>query len=179
MRESKETGIFSASGQGRGLAAISLAVILMLAGCARVSQKAGALWEGISGEKKDEKTETREEALRRRGYRSLRDEIFLDQPQVSPASVARGGTLKQEMRYSILSPDADKSFTVTEVIVLTGEGLQLELSREGKERAQGTHVSGFQFTLPRDIMPGDYQLTTSVITGRESRSTAAKFRVKR
>jgi len=163
----------------RSMALVLLVVMVLLTGCTRVSQKAGDLWEGITIERKEEKGETRDEAIRRLGYNGKKDEIILDTPQIKPSTVSRGGKVRQELRYTVLSPDAGKSFTVTEVIVMSGEGLQLELARSEKERAQGGHVSSFQFALPRDIMPGEYQLITSVISGKESRKATAKFKVKR
>ena len=70
------------------------------------------------------------------------------------------------------------NLNVLEVIVISGEGLKIELSRKKLERAQGNQVSTFQFKTPKGLPPGEYQLITTVTYGKESRKTTSRLRVK-
>ena len=63
------------------------------------------------------------------------------------------------------------------IIVISGEGLKIELSRKKFERAQGNQVSTFQFK--RTAPPGEYRLITTVPYGKESGKTIVHLRVTR
>jgi hypothetical protein len=65
-----------------------------------------------------------------------------------------------------------------EVIVISGEGLKIELARKKLERTQGNQVSTFQFKTPKQLPPGEYQLITTVTYGKESGKTIGRLRVK-
>jgi hypothetical protein len=62
------------------------------------------------------------------------------------------------------------------IIVISGEGLKIELSRKKLERALGNQVSTFQF---KRTAPGEYRLITTVPYGKESGKTIVHLRLTR
>jgi hypothetical protein len=62
------------------------------------------------------------------------------------------------------------------IIVISGEGLKIELSRKKLERALGNQVSTFQF---KRTAPGEYRLITTVPYGNESGKTIVHLRLTR
>lgn len=146
--------------------AISLIIVAVaLSGCSKASQKAGDLWDSIKGDKKGEQKE-------------IKDEIILEKPVLKPTVISPGKTVQQELKYSILSAKTGK-LKVTEVIVLSGNGLKIELSRKVHMKLKGDHTSTFQFIVPKDLPTGQYELLTSIMFEKESKNTSGSFRLKR
>ena len=107
----------------------------------------------------------------------LKGEVTIDKPVISPAAVSPGGTIRQELKYS-LSAERIGKLKVLEVIVVTGKDLKMELSRKETEKVQDDQVSTFQFKVPKGLPPGDYQLITTISAGKKSKSATGSFRVK-
>jgi hypothetical protein len=186
----------------RKLAIGFVIIVVSLSGCSKASQKAGDLGNSIGENKNEEQQETQdigspktdgvvkkdepilEKPLSKPAAASAKDravkkdDLILEKPVLKPAVASAGGTVHQELKYSLFSVKKGK-LKITEVIVLSGKGLKLELSKKVLERMPGDHVSTFQFTLPRDLPSGDYQLITSVSFGKERKNKTVRFRVKR
>jgi hypothetical protein len=97
---------------------------------------------------------------------------------IHPPVVSAGETVRQELKYSISAPKTG-NLNILEVIVISGEGLKIELTRKKLERTQGNQFSTFQFKTPKGLPPGEYQLITTVTYGKESGKTTGRLRVKR
>jgi hypothetical protein len=155
MRESdKDNGIELSCSQKLTIALIIIAMALV--GCTRHDQKPDPVVEPVV----------------------MKDEINLGKPAISPSVVSVGASLRQELKYSVFAKKMGK-LKVSEVIVVSGKALKMELSRKESEIEQGEHVSTFQFKVPKGLPTGDYQLITTIAFGRENKNTTGSFRVKR
>jgi hypothetical protein len=119
----------------------------------------------------------REEAVRAYHYPGLRDEIIVEPPKLSPPTVNPGGKITREIKLTVLSPEKNKKFNVTETTTLSGSGLSIVLSRQESERPQGSHISTIHVTLPKDLPPGLYTLFTTVATEDRQVRQKGDFRV--
>ncbi|HNZ10898.1 MAG TPA: hypothetical protein P5249_04590 [Smithellaceae bacterium] len=81
------------------------------------------------------------------------------------------------MNYSISAEKTGK-IRFTEVIVVSGKAINMELSRKVLEKGNGNHVSSFQFKIPNGLPPGEYRLITNLIYGKSSRKATGRFTVK-
>jgi hypothetical protein len=178
---------------GRKIAIGFIVVAVILSGCSKASKKADDPWEGG---KKEELRETQDESSRKTDTTVKKDEsthkkpvpqpaadtvvkkdaIILARPVLSPAAASAGGTVRQELKYSVFSVKTG-TIKITEVIVLSGNGLQMELSKKVLEKMQGDNSSIFQFILPKDLPPGQYKLITSISFGKERKTATGSFRV--
>ena len=140
-------------------------VVFALSGCTKASQKAGDLWDSVRGKDKEEQKE-------------IDDEIKLEDPVIIPEVVYPRGIIKQELKYSIISGKEGK-LKVTEVIVLSGDDIKIELSRKVYQKLPGEHISVFKFTIPKDLPEGEYDLLTTIMFEKESGNTSGSFRLKR
>jgi hypothetical protein len=121
----------------------------------------------------------REEAARQYRYPGLRDELIVEAPKITPPIVNPGGTLTQELRVTLLSPQKEKAFKVMEVNTLSGEGLSLELHKKESAKSQGTYTSTIQIVLPGDLPQGQYTLITTVATEDQQVRQKGTFRVQK
>ncbi|MBA4417360.1 MAG: hypothetical protein C0392_05560 [Syntrophus sp. (in: bacteria)] len=155
---------------------ISIAcVLLILTGCADFKKKTGTFLGGDSGE---QPMDSRDEAIGKYNYKSIKDEIILGSPSIIPDVARIGDTITQTMQYVVLSPEKNKSFKVQEVVTLSGKGILLELSRKEIEKMQGTHTSTVQFTIPNGLARGSYKLITTISTAGMEKKQTGSFRVK-
>ncbi|MHB8137329.1 MAG: hypothetical protein ACYDGO_02955 [Smithellaceae bacterium] len=106
-----------------------------------------------------------------------KDMISVKKLLISPSSVSAGETLRRELRYSVSMEKAGK-LRFTEVIVISGRDMNMELSRKVLEKGRGNHVSSFQFKIPEGLPAGEYRLITNLIFGKDSRKATGRFRVK-
>lgn len=106
-----------------------------------------------------------------------KDRIMVKKLLISPSAVSAGGTLRREVKYSVSTAKSGK-LRFTEVIVISGKAINMELSRKELEKGKGDHVSSFQFKVPEGLPPGEYQLITNFTLGKSSRKATGRFRVK-
>ncbi len=121
----------------------------------------------------------REEAARRYRYQSLRDELIVEPQKLSAATVRPGERIAREVAFTLLSPQKEKRFKVTEILTLSGPGLTVELSRQESDRAQGLHTSTLQVMVPKDLPSGVYVLTTTIATEEQQMTQKANFQVEK
>lgn len=169
----------------RKLAMILLIAAIALFGCTRSVQKSDPISKPAA-EKPVQKSEPLSKPdvkpVQKPGPASKpdakKDGIILGKPVINPPVVSAGETVRQQLKYSVTAPETG-NLNILEVIVISGEGLKIELARKKLEKAQGNQVSTFQFRTPKGLPPGDYQLITTVTYGKESRKTIGPLRVKR
>lgn len=106
-----------------------------------------------------------------------KDMIFVKKLLISPSVVSAGETLRRELSYSVSAEKTGK-IRITEVIVISGKEINMELSRKVLEKGRGNHVSSFQFKVPEGLPAGEYRLITNLIFGKDSRKATGRFRVK-
>lgn len=106
-----------------------------------------------------------------------KDKITVKKLAIIPLALSAGGTLRRELKYSVSAAKAGK-IRFTEVIVISGKEINMELSRKELEKGKGDHVSSFQFKVPEGLPPGEYQLITNFMFGKNSRKATGRFRVK-
>lgn len=120
----------------------------------------------------------RDAAVLRYGHKGIEENIVVESPSIFPSEVSPGGTIRQEIRYGLLSENSDDRFIVTESVVVLIDNDPLELLNQQSEKEQGIHQSIIQITLPVDIMPGQYQLITTLSAGGIKRKVSVGFVVK-
>ncbi|MDD4357299.1 MAG: hypothetical protein PHN98_08620 [Smithellaceae bacterium] len=105
------------------------------------------------------------------------DKISVKKLSISPSVVSPGETLRRELRYYV-SPEKTGRIRFTEVIIISGKAVNMELSRKVLEKGRGNHVSSFQFKIPNGLPSGEYRLITSLIFGKARRKATGRFKVK-
>jgi hypothetical protein len=119
----------------------------------------------------------RSEAVRLHHYQALRDELIVGPPKLSAPTAKPGDKLTREVTFTLLSPQKEKQFRVTETVTLTGAGLAVELSKHDWEKPQGSHVSTIQVIVPKDLPPGVYTLITKIGTEEQQITKKTDFQV--
>jgi hypothetical protein len=164
---------------------ILLIAAMVLFGCTRSVQKSDPVSKPVvekQAQKSDSDSKPDVKPAQKRAPVSKpdakKDGIVFAKPVINPPVVSAGETFRQELKYSISAPKTG-NLNILEVIVISGEGLKLELARKRLERTQGNQVSTFQFKTPKGLPPGEYQLITTVTYGKESGKTIGRLRVKR
>jgi hypothetical protein len=71
-----------------------------------------------------------------------------------------------------------KEFEVGDVIVLSGPGLVVELSRKTYKKPQGSHISNLDFTVPPGLPPGSYKLISTIRAAGQEKQQGCNFIVK-
>jgi hypothetical protein len=137
------------------------------------------VWEKIKGRQFEKQTSTREEAAKSYGYKGLTDELIVEPPRINPTVVSPGDKVKQELQFTLLSPQEERRFKVTKIIDISIGKDTIELARKKSEMTQGTHISILQFVLPKDIEPGEYKIITSISIEKRSKIVHGSFKVKR
>jgi len=101
----------------------------------KVGEKIEAFWKKLKGETTEKQTGAREEAVKRYEYKGLTDEIIVERPVVTPSVVNPGDKVKQELQYTLLSPQEGKRFRVLESVVLSSSKDTIELIKRESEKA--------------------------------------------
>jgi len=120
----------------------------------------------------------RDEAIQKYAYQGNQDELFAEEPFISPKVVGKAETIKQIYKYAPLSPDKKKVFQIQEVIILSGKDLFIELSRKVFDKPQAIHTSTIQFVIPKDLPRGKYQIITTIYVDGSQKKLSGTFGVK-
>ncbi len=148
-----------------------------LAGCAGIRNMLGPSVLTAEEEAKKEDAKARSAAIREYRYQELRDELIVEKPRLSAPAVSRGGELLQEVKFTVLSPEGSKTFMVTETTILSGAGINMELSRKEGKRRQGSHESTLRIVIPKDLPLGEYTISTTIATDVQSYRQTSTFTV--
>ncbi len=153
-------------------------VLLNFTGCAEFQRRIDDLFGKTKKEQAYKQLDAREEAIQKYNYKGIMDEIFSENPVISPSIVTGEEKLTQSFQFAVLSPQKEKEFKISEVITLSGGNILIELSRKDSEKQQGVHVSTFEVVIPKDLPPGDYSLITTVNANGQKKTAIANFKVK-
>lgn len=120
----------------------------------------------------------RDAAILRYGYRGIEERLILETPIITPTEANPGDSIRQEIKFGLLSEGLDDRYIVKESVVIMIKNDSLELFRQESEKEQGIHLSVVQITLPKDISPGEYQLITTISAGGIKKTASANFIVR-
>lgn len=154
-------------------------IIFQTVGCASVQKDMTTFWDNLKATLSDKEGGSRGDAVQKYGYRGKHDEIFTEQPVVSPAVSKPGDSVRYESQYAVLSPQIDKRFVVSEIIVLTGGGDTTVLAKRKSEKLQGMHISTLQFDIPKDLDPGTYKIISTISSEGLKKTVQGEFVVRR
>lgn len=170
--------------------AVPILLIFLILGCVMVEKKGDTIatdpWKKIieffatlKGKTTEEQTDPREEAYRKYGPEGLKEGLIVEKLIITPEVVKPGDRVKQELQFALLAPDKEKRFNISETIILSSSKNTIELIRREMEKEQGIHLSTIEFTIPEDLDPGEYKLTTVLGIGEQKKSVSGKFILKR
>ena len=154
---------------------IAVLLQMTISGCATVHE----VWDKILGKQFEKQIRTREEAAKSYGYKGLTDELIVEPPIITPHVAGPGARVKQELQFTLLSPQEERRFQVTKIIDISIGKDTIELARRKSIMIQGTHIVMLQFVMPRDIEPGEYKITTSISTEKRRKIVHGSLKVKR
>jgi hypothetical protein len=121
---------------------------------------------------------SRDAALLRYGYKGIEENIIIESPIISPLEVSPGSTIRQEIRYGLLSENREDRLVVKEAVTILINNEPLELLNQQSEKEQGVHLSIVQITLPKDLAQGKYKLITTFSVNEIKKFVSATFVVK-
>lgn len=174
------SGETSQTTQGAAIGALAGGVLGAIVGgdtkSIAIGAAAGAAVGALVGHYQDKQVASRAEAARRYADANTR-RLEVEGASNQPAQIAAGGKVNSEVRYTVLAPQEGERFQVTESRSLVRGKDSFPLSKRQVDRAQGSHQSAFEFTLPKDIERGDYVLVTTLAAGGVSRSAQAPLRI--
>jgi len=161
---------------------IIISLVFFISGCATirhtledVEKKIADFWEKLKGEKTDEHVGTREEAAKKYEYKGLKEEIIVEPPIITPKVVKPGDIVKQELQYTLLAPQKEREFNVSETISLSSGKETFEIMERSSKKTQGIHLSTLKFTIPADLDAGIYTLITILSIGEQKKTVNGSF----
>lgn len=157
---------------------VLLLCIVQLAGCASVQKDMAAFFDKLNASQSGKQAGTREDAVLKYRYNGQREVIFAEPPVITPAVARPGDIIVSEFQYSVLAPQKNKSFLVSEVVILTSSRETMDLVKREAVKPQGTYVSTLQFTIPKDLDDGTYKIISSLSAGNVKRTVQGEFVVR-
>ena len=115
----------------------------------------------------DKQSAWRTEALRKQQTRD-EERLEIESVTLTPQEVRPGGTVDSVVQYTALSSRENAGFLITETCTLVGERESFQLARRQIARQRGTHTSRMRFTVPPDIVRGEYTLFVTITNGKHT-----------
>lgn len=171
-----EKGALIGTGAGAGLGAIIGHQSGHTAEGALIGGLVGALAGAVIGNYYDKKMATRAQAVQKYEYKPTESKLEIEDSSINPQYVAPGSSVEANVQYTLLAPVETQQMTVTETRTLLGKET-IKLSEKTFPRDQGTHLSTFKFTMPKDIEKGDYVLATTISDGKQAKTTKTPMTV--
>lgn len=164
------------SGLSRGLTCfVTIVIAVAITGCAPPVKV-----QPLVLPDKEAKIENQSAVPHENGYRGQKDELTMSSFTVKPTTVASGGKLSYQVKYTLSSSDSKREFKVINVITLSGPGgFLIELSRKTYKKPQGSHVSNLEFVVPPGLSPGSYKLTSTIKAAGQEKQQQCSFTVRR
>jgi len=158
-------------------------LLVNFSGCAPIEQAIKEWQEKIAKEtqekQKEKHTGAREVALQKYGPEGLKEGLIVESLVITPKIVKPGDRVKQELQFVLLATEEEKVFTISETIILSGNKDTFELLKRVSQKPQGIHLSTIEFTIPKDLSPGEYTLITILETGEKKRTVRGSFKVEK
>lgn len=120
---------------------------------------------------------TREEAIKKYGYKGSGVFMEIEDTSLVPNSASPGQTIQATVTYVLLSPAPPEKVKIIESRTLVGPVDSLLLSQRDVVRDQGSQSSSIKFTLPVDIAKGEYTLITSISDGSQTKVARSTLQV--
>ena len=116
------------------------------------------------GQALDKQVADRSAAAQRVAYvPSQGTRVEIQGSSVAPAPATAGTTVVSRVEYSVLAPTPGAMVALTEARYVQRDG-QTVMGPDQRQvsKAQGTHVSEYQFTIPQGTPPGPYTMLTVI-----------------
>ena len=94
-----------------------------------------------------------------------------------PQTVAPGAEVRLRTTYAVMAPDPQTMLEVTEMRLVTLNGVKVVERADTVSRTPGTYTSELPITLPPGAAAGTYQMTVVVQTGTQVGTMASAFAV--
>lgn len=178
-------GESSQAGQGAAIGAV-LGAVLGSAAASRgnrtqgavIGAIAGGVIGGFIGDYRDKQTATRAQAAQRYGQPGQGSRLELEGASVAPQAVPAGVVVESSVQYTTLAPDATSQVNVRETRQLVAsDNSSVSLGDRQVVRAQGSHNSTIQFTMPSGVPRGNYRLVTTISDGQQSKTVERPLQV--
>ena len=126
----------------------------------------------------DKKIAPRKKAAEKYKLRDREEKLVIEESSIVPQNVASGSAVETSVQYTVLAPIDTQQIKITETKMLTNhnEGV-IEIAKREVLKTQGTHISKFKFTVPKEISKGDYTLITIISNGKQTRSVMSPIRI--
>lgn len=128
---------------------------------------AGAIIGAAIGDCLDKKVANRAETAIAYNYKDDEEKVILEQVLVEPETAKPEEKMKLEYRYCLLCPDKNKELEVKEITKIIKEEKVIYSTERKFLKEQGTYMSGFYITLPKDIEKGTYSFVVTINTGEK------------
>ena len=143
----------------------------------KIEEKIADFWKKLKGEKTEEQVGTREEATKKYEYKGFKEELIVEPPIITPKVVKPGDIVKQELRYTLLAPQKDRQFNISETVSLSSGKETFEIMERSSKKVQGIHLCTVKFTIPADLNPGVYTLITILNIGEQKKTVSESFKL--
>lgn len=139
---------------------------------------AGTIVVPVGGYFYDKLVAPRAKAVKKYGFRAEEEILEIEESLIVPQNVAPGSTVEADVQYTVLAPVDTWQLKITETRMLAkrNEGL-IELAKREVFKTQGTHISKFKFTIPKEISKGDYTLITTISNGKQTRTVISAMKI--
>jgi hypothetical protein len=138
----------------------------------------GALAGGAVGAYLDYKDKTAEETNAQYNYQAAQGvRLEVASASAEPQTVAPGAEVRLRTTYAVMAPDPQATLEVTEMRLVTLNGVKVVERADTVSRTPGTYTSELPITLPPGAAAGTYQMTVVVQTGTQVGTMAHAFTV--
>jgi hypothetical protein len=137
----------------------------------------GALLGGLVGNYLDHQNKTREQSITDTGYYPSQGYVLhIDAVDSAPLTVRPGDVVRLKVTFDVIAPDPNTTVNVTETRVITcgGQPVSNPIERVSAKQ-QGNRSSTYQFKIPSDATPGEYEVLTTIDNGVMRDTGLSKF----
>jgi len=139
----------------------------------------GALIGGLVGNYMDQQNKTRQQSVTDIGYNPSQGNLVrVDAVNSEPVQVKPGDMVGLKTTYYVISPNPNSTVNVkeTRVIRYNGQPVSNPIERVSAKE-QGNRSSTYQFRIPPDAKPGEYEVISTIDNGVTRDSGTSKFYV--
>jgi hypothetical protein len=174
-------GALGGAATGAAIGAIIGAATGAPATGAWVGAAAGGLLGGVGGylyaEHRNSETRSAQAAAQAYNYQGQGNVVSIDNVSASPSTVRPGQQINLGMNYTILTPDnAPVSLTLVREVRFNGQMLGSPY-QSTVSNANGSYSDYVNYSLPNNATPGNYTVTSKVMSPYGSTQRDASFTV--
>lgn len=179
--QSAGAGALGGAATGAALGAIIGAATGNPATGAWVGAAAGGLLGGVGGDlyaqHRNSEIASSQAAAEEHNYQGQGNVVTVDSTSATPSTVSPGQQVNLEMTYTILTPsNAPESLTLVREIRFNGQMLGSPYQTT-VSNANGTYSDNVSYSLPSNASPGNYTVTSRVVSSAGTSQKEAYFTV--